>query len=115
MAKNNDYGVHMTHCNMGEYIGSCKYGEDETCPALHKDIKLTSKQQEVVKAMRSGADLIANFYGDLHLFLAGGYTVKVRRVTVQKLVDNRIIYRSNGLAPHSEYSLTKAGNTINID
>lgn len=27
-------GVHMTHCNMDDYIGCCKYGEDETCPAL---------------------------------------------------------------------------------
>ena len=27
-------GVHLTHCNFGENFGSCKYGEDETCPAL---------------------------------------------------------------------------------
>lgn len=28
--------AHMTHCNKGEYEGGCKYGEDETCPALQE-------------------------------------------------------------------------------
>ena len=26
--------THLSHCNQGEYVGSCKYGEGETCPAL---------------------------------------------------------------------------------
>lgn len=26
--------VHITHCNFGEYSGSCKYGDAENCPAL---------------------------------------------------------------------------------
>ena len=25
---------HETHCNQGEYEGSCKYGEASTCPML---------------------------------------------------------------------------------
>lgn len=29
-----DIGVHLSHCDQGEYEGGCKYGEDETCPAL---------------------------------------------------------------------------------
>jgi hypothetical protein len=29
----NDKAVHMAHCNMGDYLGSCKYGEDD-CPAM---------------------------------------------------------------------------------
>ncbi len=29
-----DRMVHMTHCNLDDYIGSCKYGEEDTCPAL---------------------------------------------------------------------------------
>jgi hypothetical protein len=28
-------GVHLFHCNQGEYVGSCKYG-DEDCPAFKK-------------------------------------------------------------------------------
>lgn len=28
------YLVHMSHCNMGEYHRSCKYGDHEICPAL---------------------------------------------------------------------------------
>lgn len=28
--------VHLTHCNLGEYIGSCKYASDD-CPALRPD------------------------------------------------------------------------------
>lgn len=27
-------GVHLSHCNQGEYLGSCKYGY-EVCPALN--------------------------------------------------------------------------------
>jgi hypothetical protein len=26
--------VHLSHCNQGEHEGTCKYGEDETCPAM---------------------------------------------------------------------------------
>jgi len=29
-----DVGVHLRHCNQGEYIGACKYGDDSNCPAL---------------------------------------------------------------------------------
>lgn len=28
------FGVHMGHCNQGDYEGVCCYGEDERCPAL---------------------------------------------------------------------------------
>lgn len=28
---------HMSHCNQGEYEGSCKYGEADTCPAFTAD------------------------------------------------------------------------------
>jgi hypothetical protein len=28
-----DTAVHMTHCNQGEWLGVCKYGEED-CPAL---------------------------------------------------------------------------------
>ena len=33
-AERDDAGVHLAHCNQGEYCGSCKYGEDQSCPAL---------------------------------------------------------------------------------
>lgn len=32
-------GVHMAHCNQGLYAGSCKYGEQETCPALNLPVE----------------------------------------------------------------------------
>jgi len=28
--------VHLVHCNQGEYLNSCKYGESDICPALKK-------------------------------------------------------------------------------
>jgi hypothetical protein len=31
-----DKGVHAAHCNMGDYLGSCKYGEED-CPELLND------------------------------------------------------------------------------
>jgi hypothetical protein len=34
--------VHLSHCNQGEYEGSCKYGQDNTCPALKKATKATT-------------------------------------------------------------------------
>lgn len=30
----NDYDVHMSHCNLGDYHGSCKYSEED-CPAMN--------------------------------------------------------------------------------
>jgi hypothetical protein len=37
--KARDHGVHMHHCNQGEYEGSCKYGQDDKCPALKKPVE----------------------------------------------------------------------------
>jgi hypothetical protein len=28
-----EHGMHMSHCNIGDYRGSCKYGDDD-CPAM---------------------------------------------------------------------------------
>lgn len=33
MAEHAKLGTHLSHCNFGEYVGSCKYC-DEDCPAL---------------------------------------------------------------------------------
>lgn len=33
---NHRLGVHLSHCNFGEYENRCKYCEDETCPALEE-------------------------------------------------------------------------------
>lgn len=43
MALNNYRQVHLSHCNMGDYVGTCKYG-DLDCPALSKssDLELSS-------------------------------------------------------------------------
>ena len=41
--KARDHGVHMHHCNQGEYEGSCKYGQDDTCPALKYNLKALGK------------------------------------------------------------------------
>lgn len=38
-------GVHIQHCNQGDYLGSCKYG-DKDCPA-----KLNPIAQEVLEAL----------------------------------------------------------------
>jgi len=27
-------GVHLSHCNQGEYLAGCKYGDVDDCPAL---------------------------------------------------------------------------------
>lgn len=39
-------GVHMRHCNQGDYLGSCKYG-DLNCPALLNNV-LKLKEGTVV-------------------------------------------------------------------
>ena len=30
-------GGHLLHCNIGEYVGSCKYGQSDTCPAMKQE------------------------------------------------------------------------------
>lgn len=37
MADDLHRAAHMSHCGGSEYEGSCKYGEDETCPALNPE------------------------------------------------------------------------------
>lgn len=37
--------VHLEHCNQGEYVGSCKYG-DEGCPALVGTGEMTKEQMK---------------------------------------------------------------------
>lgn len=29
--------THMSHCNLGDYEGTCKYGEDD-CPAINEPV-----------------------------------------------------------------------------
>lgn len=41
--------THLTHCNFGENLGSCKYGEDEICPAL-KPNSLASQAATLLRA-----------------------------------------------------------------
>lgn len=40
-----DQGVHLTHCNQDENEGVCKYGEDETCPALRAPVEMNDGQR----------------------------------------------------------------------
>jgi hypothetical protein len=42
-----EIGVHMTHCNMGEYVGVCKYGELD-CPALETASMRTTDVDEAL-------------------------------------------------------------------
>jgi hypothetical protein len=39
-----EIGVHLRHCNQGENIGFCKYGEDGICPALHTPIRVDGER-----------------------------------------------------------------------
>lgn len=55
-----DTSVHMAHCDIGEYEGSCKYGEDETCPALPKERTVTDLVESVLKAIHD----VKTFDGD---------------------------------------------------
>lgn len=48
-------GMHMTHCNQGEYEDMCKYGDDAVCPALVK------KREE--QAGKSDVQIAAEEYG----------------------------------------------------
>lgn len=63
-------GVHMSHCNQGEYMGCCKYMEDDTCPALknnpeQRQDSVTDQLMDLVKlanqnGMYDAADWIMN-------------------------------------------------------
>jgi hypothetical protein len=51
-----DYQVHMRHCNQGDYIDSCKYGEFDTCPALLNYVDAV--REELAKHIRVGKGLM---------------------------------------------------------
>jgi hypothetical protein len=48
--------VHMAHCDMEDYEGSCKYGEEDTCPALKIKDPLT-KQMAIERQYFTVAEL----------------------------------------------------------
>jgi hypothetical protein len=52
-----DKTVHMAHCNMGDYLGSCKYGEDK-CPAMtYSDSILMVEWNRLPQYMRKIGDI----------------------------------------------------------
>lgn len=48
MSDNDFHGTHMSHCNQGEYIGGCKYGEATTCPALNSETQKEYMKQVMI-------------------------------------------------------------------
>jgi DNA-binding MarR family transcriptional regulator len=42
--------VHFAHCNQGLYVGSCKYGEPDSCPALRRDPVTTPEELDAMDA-----------------------------------------------------------------
>lgn len=75
------------------------------------DMKLTSKQKEVVKAMREGVSL--QYYWADEDYSLGGFTQPKK--TLDKLKDIGIIHRTGGYGWYDTFSLTTLGKTINID
>lgn len=53
MKKDWDYEVHMSHCNQGEFEGSCKYGDHDNCPALKIKNKKVKKIDYVLIDMKA--------------------------------------------------------------
>jgi len=56
--------VHMSHCNQGDYINSCKYGLDEQCPALQKKAEELKQKEEEESGLIKLKDALS---------IAGGY------------------------------------------
>jgi hypothetical protein len=56
----NDSKVHLRHCNQGEYKGSCKYGDDQNCPAL----KLLKKCPALEKHPKAAPNLSSSEWLD---------------------------------------------------
>jgi hypothetical protein len=66
-ADHRQYGVHMSHCNEGENLGGCKYGEDDICPALSGDPAVHTgmhpKQLERQAAYARFAPMLTSYAG----------------------------------------------------
>ncbi len=59
--ENGNIGVHMSHCNQGEYEGSCKYG-DTDCPALTDEkLNAAKKQPERYVKLSEVGDVISGY------------------------------------------------------
>ena len=61
--KVDDTGGHLTHCNQGEYIGSCKYG-DKDCPALNKKTaptQIANKEFEKIQKIKAQTKITDKF------------------------------------------------------
>lgn len=51
-----DRQVHLRHCNQGDYVDSCKYGEFDTCPAMLNYVD--AAYDELSKHIRVGKGLM---------------------------------------------------------
>ena len=62
--ENNDSAVHLAHCFQGEYKTTCKYGEDETCPARSSDIDEVDEDDPMFRAILAKNQLARMISGD---------------------------------------------------
>jgi len=69
----------MSHCNQGEYLGSCKYGENAICPALHHENSFKDPQ-----------DFAEQSPSALAICAAGALGAKFDTEAVEKLLDSGI-------------------------
>lgn len=55
-----DTAVHLSHCNQNEYLGSCKYGDDN-CPAF---APVGAPREALVRRIELARSFIAKEYSD---------------------------------------------------
>lgn len=77
--------VHLSHCNQGEYMNSCKYGEFDTCPALY-----APKQDDIAKLnkmVHPELDGACAICGINPIELAAHYAAKEQEAVLRAKID----------------------------
>ena len=95
-----DLGVHLSHCNHGENVAGCKYGEHETCPALSKKWSWFGKRLAEAQTKTARCLELERDYHELILAVGNKWPNETRHQTALR-------YIRQAEEPRGEASCTK--------
>lgn len=112
-------GVHLSHCNMGEHVGECKYGDDD-CPVFVHDWKwfgdhITRLENENDRLFEQALELkgeIARLKGHLPDICITEECDKDGNVRAADVAAMSVNERAGGLKGLSDDALVKLVDTI---
>lgn len=88
----------------------------ESVELVAAKVKLTTKQKEVVRAIRAGAIVRKDSSNDYHIIIQGnGMTSKVTSIIIDDLIRKGMLERRYAMLKSIYYALSDLGKNLKID